>query len=91
MRRIFRIICLLVLFAVCVPMQGQIVVKSFELLPNDLDASTYYPKKDFNNRTCAIIKVFTTQKDFSFDNGSLGIVEVVQKTAEIWVYVPETH
>ena len=89
MRRIFRIICLLVLFAVCIPMQGQIVVKSFELLPNDLDASTYYPKKDFNNRTCAIIKVYTTQKDFSFDNGSLGIVDVVQKTAEIWVYVPE--
>ena len=89
MRRIFRIICLLVLLAVCVSMQGQIVVKSFELLPNDLDASTYFPKKDFNNRTCAIIKVFTTQKDFSFDNGSLGIVEVVQKTAEIWVYVPE--
>ena len=89
MRRFFRIICLLVLLAVCVPMQGQIVVKSFEILPNDLDASTYFPKKDFNNRTCAIIKVFTTQKDFSFDNGSLGIVEVVQKTAEIWVYVPE--
>lgn len=89
MRRFFHFIYLLIALAVCVPAQGQIVVKSFELLPNDLDASTYFPKKDFNNKTCAIIKVFTTQKDFSFDNGSLGIVEVVQKTAEIWVYVPE--
>ena len=89
MRRFFHIIYLLIALAVCVPAQGQIVVKSFELLPDDLDASTYFPKKDFNNKTCAIIKVFTTQKDFSFENGSLGIVEVVQKTAEIWVYVPE--
>lgn len=68
---------------------SQISIKSFELLETDLDASTYYPKKDFNHKTCAIIKVFTTQTGFSFDNGSLGIVATEQKTAEVWVYVPE--
>lgn len=68
---------------------SQISIKSFELLETDLDASTYYPKKDFNSKTCAIIKVFTTQIGFRFDNGSLGIVATEQKTAEVWVYVPE--
>ncbi len=68
---------------------SQISIKSFELLETDLDASTYYPKKDFNRKTCAIIKVFTTQTGFSFENGSLGIVATEQKPAEIWVYVSE--
>ena len=73
---------------------AQISVKSFEELPFDLDASTHYPKKDANNQQCAIIKIFTTQKGFSFDNGTLGIVDVeyddVKHAAEIWVYVPES-
>ena len=73
---------------------AQMSVKSFEELPFDLDASTHYPKKDANNQQCAIIKIFTTQKGFSFDNGTLGIVDVeyddVKHAAEIWVYVPES-
>ena len=68
---------------------SQISVKSFEQLDSNLDATTYYPKKDINGKTCAIIKIFTTQTGFSFDNGSLGIVAVEQKPAEVWVYVPE--
>lgn len=89
MNKILKLGFLIMLLGLCVPAFGQITVKSFVHLAEDLDASTYFPKKDFNNRTCAIIKVYTTQTDFSFDNGSLGIVEVVQKPAEIWVYVPE--
>ena len=89
MNKILKIGFLLMLIGVCVPAFGQITIKSFVHLSNDLDASTFFPKKDFNNRTSAIIKVFTTHQNFSFDNGSLGIVEVVQKPAEIWVYVPE--
>ena len=68
---------------------SQISVKSFKELDTNLDATTYYPKKDINGKTCAIIKIFTTQTGFSFDNGSLGIVAVEQKPAEVWVYVPE--
>ncbi len=73
----------------CVFMQAQISVKSFELLETDLDANTYFPKKDLNGKTCAIIKIFTTQIGFSFEIGSLGIVATEQKPAEIWIYVPE--
>ncbi|MEE1297466.1 MAG: SUMF1/EgtB/PvdO family nonheme iron enzyme, partial [Muribaculaceae bacterium] len=68
---------------------SQISVKSFKELDTNLDATTYYPQKDINGKTCAIIKIFTTQTGFSFDNGSLGIVAVEQKPAEVWVYVPE--
>ena len=68
---------------------AQISVKSFEVLETDLEATTFSPKKDINGKNCAIIKVFTTQTGFSFDNGALGIVAVEQKPAEIWVYVPE--
>ena len=85
-RNVYVLLCL---FGLIFTTQAQIAVKSFEYLETDLDASTYFPKKDFNGKTCAIIKVFTTQTGFIFDNGSLGIVAVEYKPAEIWVYVPE--
>lgn len=90
MNKIFRLGLIVMLLGLCMPAFAQkMSIESFELLENDLDASTFFPKKDFNNRTCAILKIFTTEKDFSVDNGALGIVEVVYKTAEVWVYVPE--
>jgi uncharacterized protein (TIGR02145 family) len=67
---------------------AEIAVKSFRLLENDLDARVNYPLKDQNGDPCAIIKVVTTQKGFSFDGGMTGIVKTVDKPAEIWVYVP---
>ena len=72
---------------------SQITVTSFEELPFDLDASIS-KKRDWSGKPCAIIKVFTTYKGFSFDNGMLGIVDVeydeAKHPAEIWVSVPET-
>jgi formylglycine-generating enzyme required for sulfatase activity len=71
-------------------MQAQeIVVKSFRLLENDLDAITAgTTEKDGYGETAAIIKVVTTQKGFVFDAGQMDIVKTVPKPAEIWVYVP---
>ena len=66
----------------------QIAVKSFRQLENDLDARAYYPKEDRNGEKAAIIKVVTTETGFEFDAGSIGIVAAVQKTGEIWLYVP---
>lgn len=43
---------------------------------------------DQNGEKCALIKVITTQTGLSFDNGSLGIQKTIQKSGEIWVYVP---
>lgn len=90
MNKLFRIGLIIIMLGLYLPAFSQkMEIESFELMENDLDASTYFPKKDFNGKTSAILKIFTTEKDFSFDNGSLGIVEVVYKTAEVWVYVPE--
>jgi formylglycine-generating enzyme required for sulfatase activity len=44
---------------------------------------------DQNGQKCALIKVETTLKGFTFDAGSLGIVKTEQKVGETWIYVPE--
>ncbi|MDD4748046.1 MAG: PEGA domain-containing protein, partial [Salinivirgaceae bacterium] len=63
-------------------------VQSFRLLENSTDAQISYPEIDQNGEKSALIKVVTTHTGFEFDGGMLGIVKTVQKTAEIWVYVP---
>ena len=81
---------LLFLFYLAIfPACGQIAVESFRLLETDLTAITNGTQEtDQNNDVAALIKIVTTQQGFTFDNGMLGIVKVVQKPAEIWVYVP---
>lgn len=79
------VMCLCVM---SIPGFSQITVTAFEELDNNLDATTNYPKKDLNGKTCAIIKIFTTQKGFTFDAGQVGIVATEYKPAEIWIYVP---
>ena len=68
-----------------------ISVSSFKLDPNDLNANlegtTVY---DQNGNKCALIRIQTTQKGFSFEVGSLGVQKVDDnKVGEIWLYVPE--
>ena len=82
---------LFLLFAFClITTKAQnISVKSFELLPNDLTAITQGTQEtDQNGEVAALIKVITSEKGFLFDGGMMGIVKVVQKVGEIWVYVP---
>ncbi|MDO4802020.1 MAG: formylglycine-generating enzyme family protein [Prevotellaceae bacterium] len=44
---------------------------------------------DQNGDKCALIKIITTVKGFTFDVGSLGVMKTDDKhTGEIWVYVP---
>lgn len=71
---------------------AQISVKSFNELSNDLDARLdATAKKDNNGKPCAIVKVVTTEKGFSFDVGMIGVVATTYhpELAEVWVYVPE--
>ncbi len=65
-----------------------ISVKSFKSLPTDMDARQNYPEKDLNGDLCAIIKIATLEKGFSFDIGSLGITKTEQKDGEIWIWIP---
>jgi TonB family protein len=69
-------------------MAQSISVKSFRSLPNDMDARQNYPEKDLNGDLCAIIKIATLEKGFSFDIGSLGITKTEQKDGEIWIWIP---
>ena len=60
-------------------------VNSMTESPNDLSARTY-PRKDFNDVYCAIIKVHNLGTGCSFSGNILGNVEY--KDNEYWVYVP---
>ena len=80
---------IVMLLALVVGVQAQqISVKSFRSLPNDMDARQNYPLKDQNGDLCAIVKVVTSERGFTFDIGSLGITKTEQRTGEIWVYIP---
>ena len=81
------------LFVCCAGVQGQerrISVAEFRLLENDMTANTYGTEvEDQNGEKCALIKVETTEKGFSFEVGSLGVTKVEDNhPGEIWVYVP---
>ena len=70
--------------------QSGISVKSFMELSQDLDARVNFPVTDQNGQKCALVKVVTTESNFSFDNGQLGVTKVIHKPelSEWWVYLP---
>lgn len=84
----YRLSIVFLLFAWSLSAQ-QMSVKSFVMLEDDMDARIHHPYNDQNGRKCAIIKIVTTERGFTFDVGMLGVQKVEYKTAEIWVYVPE--
>lgn len=88
--RNYRIILYFLLVLLCPIVRAQsLSVESFQLLENDLTANTYGTmERDQNGDVAALIRVVTPETGFSFDAGMLGVVRTVQKTGEIWVYVP---
>ena len=87
MQRFFILLIFLSL-AGMVTAQSGLAVSGFQLLANDMTARSLNPERDANGELTALIKVETTATGFTFDGGSLGIVKVVSKPAEYWVYVP---
>lgn len=71
--------------------QGKMSVSEFRLNEKDIDANTEGTmERDQNGDKCALIKIKTTEKGFSFENGSLGVVKTDEnKVAEVWVYLPQ--
>lgn len=68
-------------------------IESFDILETDNTANLQPTMvKDQNDDKCALIKIQTTQHNFMFDVGTLGIVKVEQQNSshpgEIWLYVP---
>lgn len=60
-------------------------VTSFRELPNDVSAFIN-PVRDLNDEDCALLKVIAPD-DFVFSS-PLGIVKRIDKTGEIWLYLP---
>ena len=89
MKKIYTILISIIFFSVFGASAQEMSVQSFALAENDLTAMTPGTMKhDQNGNVAALIKVETTQKGFTFDVGMLGVIDVVEHPAEIWVYVP---
>ena len=85
MRKI--LLSLVLLFAALSSVLAQeLTVKSFKLAGSDLTAQTQ-PRKDLNERNCALIKVGVGLQGVQFEGGIMGKVE--NKTGEYWVYMPQ--
>jgi PEGA domain. len=68
-------------------------IASFKMDESDQTANVNPTMRtDINGEKCALIKIVTTQKNFSFDVGSLGITHTEWQNSEhpgeIWLYVP---
>ena len=81
------ILSLFLLFAsISSTLAQELTVKSFKLASSDLTAQTQ-PRKDLNNRNCALIKVGLGLQGVQFEGSIVGNVE--NKTGEYWVYMPQ--
>lgn len=80
----FIIICCLSSYG-----QGGMSVENFRLIENDLTAITNGTQEtDQNGEVAALIKIVTPERGFTFDGGMLGIVRILEREGEIWLYVP---
>ena len=85
MRKI--LLSLVLLFAtISSALSQKLTVKSFKLTSSDLTAQTQ-PRKDLNNKNCALIKVGLGLQGAQFEGSIMGHVE--NKTGEYWVYMPQ--
>ncbi len=88
MKKLYFLIAFLMLSAGALLGQS-ISVKSFKALPMDMTASSLEGKRiDQNGDVAALIKIVTTETGFTFEGGTLGIVDAKQETGELWVWVP---
>ncbi|MDR1342798.1 MAG: PEGA domain-containing protein [Prevotellaceae bacterium] len=67
----------------------QLAVESFNADETDQAAHAASPRKDQNDKVCAIVKVETPLllQDFTLDTAGTGIVHTEQKSGEIWIYL----
>src|SRR5574344_1313737 len=83
-RNVFFLIVILCLCP-CYVWGQNIVVEEFKLQENDVIIN---PIQDSNGDDCALIKVETTEKGFSFEASAYGVTKVDgSRDNEIWVYV----
>jgi hypothetical protein len=83
------IITIALLWPCLAALAQQLAVESFTRDDSDQTARIHSPRKDQNNKNCAIVKMETPLllQDFTFDAGSVGIAHTEQKTGEVWIYL----
>lgn len=84
MKRVFTFFILFFIFDSVY--SQELIVKSFILGVNDLSAQTQ-PRKDLNDKNCALVKVGIGLQGVQFEGNIVG--NVVNKTGEYWVYMPQ--
>lgn len=92
LHRIFAaLVIVLLAMQVTFAQEGMSITEDIKEVMNDLDARQYHTVIDQNGKKCALIKIYTSADNLSFDTGSLGVVKSEKKKSdsEWWVYVPE--
>ena len=85
MRNIF--LSLILLFVtISSTLAQELTVKSFKLASSDLTAQTQ-PRKDLNNRNCAVVKVQFVGELINIEGNV--IMPLVKRNNETWVYMPQ--
>ena len=79
------LLSLFMLFA-AVSSAQKLIVESFKLATSDLTAQTQ-PRKDLNNRNCAVVKVQFVGELTNIEGNV--IMPLVKRNNETWVYMPE--
>ena len=85
MRKILLSLFLLFV-AISSTLAQELKIKTFKLASSDLTAQIQ-PRKDLNNKNCALIKVGLGLQGAQFEGSIMGNVE--NKTGEYWVYMPQ--
>ncbi len=85
MRKILLSIVLL-FAAISSALAQELTVKSFKLASSDLTAQTQ-PRKDLNNRNCAVVKVQFVGELTNIEGNV--IMPLVKRNNETWVYMPQ--
>ena len=81
------LLSIVLLFAVISSTLAQeLTVKSFKLASSDLTAQTQ-PRKDLNNRNCAVVKVQFVGELTNIEGNV--IMPLVKRNNETWVYMPQ--
>lgn len=82
-KRTFVVAFLLILSINSLIAQG-LIVKNFNLVPNDLSASVS-PRLDLNGKACALVKVVVQEELSSVEGNVIG--DIVRKGRENWLYI----
>lgn len=92
-RRIRQLLVVVSFFFSLLAYSQNMSISSFKMDETDQTANVKPTMRfDINGEKCALIKIETTQKNFSFDVGALGVTAIEWQNSEhpgeIWLYVP---